>query len=109
MAAAGRQGLTEMQLMSAAVDACAPADVAAPVALDAAAARLKLLVSLVVQRSVQHSPATAPCVHASENAVQSSMTAAAALLVGGLQQHWLLLVCVCGCAIRTRLFGVAIA
>ncbi|WIA35007.1 hypothetical protein OEZ86_003503 [Tetradesmus obliquus] len=48
VAAAGRQGLTEMQLMSAAVDACGPADVAAPVALDAAAARLKLLVDYVV-------------------------------------------------------------
>ncbi|WIA32923.1 hypothetical protein OEZ86_006092 [Tetradesmus obliquus] len=46
VAAAGRQGLTEM--MSAAVDACGPADVAAPVALDAAAARLKLLVDYVV-------------------------------------------------------------
>ncbi|WIA43723.1 hypothetical protein OEZ86_010149 [Tetradesmus obliquus] len=48
VAAAGRQGLTEMQLMSAAVDACGPADVAAPVALDAAAAQLKLLVDYVV-------------------------------------------------------------
>ncbi|KAF6253650.1 hypothetical protein COO60DRAFT_1703723 [Scenedesmus sp. NREL 46B-D3] len=90
---AGQQGLTEMQLLHAALDRCGRTPAAAPAVLDAAAARLKLLYVRVnqqrtgLQQVQQHATALAVALPGSEG---PRCTRAARILRGcrSLQRSW---------------------